>query len=234
MLADTNKGDSGAASVLSEALNMAASDAVQEQLSPFDNIALDADIKVCLLCSSLHRQHCSRLVGTRNLKLNFAALQRAVFRDQMKAEKDRRKTVKLSMQLEPGRQPPTAQEVEKYQAVQAQHAENMRDREAAAAAERRVTKMRASGACSFVSVQTDVPAPSGDGTAPRTDASKRSEGSNVPSAAALQGPSEAVLQLLRCKNASNDLAKRACSLKRFVTAAGIIIIRCWIQNQNAY
>lgn len=154
-------------------------------------------------------------------------LQRAVFREQMKAVKDRRKTVKLSMQLEPGRQPPIAQDVEKYRAVQAQHEENMRDREAAAAAERRVTKMRSSGACSFVSVSTDASAPSRESAVPGKDAATRLESPMQASEAALQGPSESVLQLLRCKNASNDLAKRACSLKRFVTAAGTIILRCW-------
>jgi hypothetical protein len=153
-------------------------------------------------------------------------LKRALFRDQMKTIRDRRKTVKLSMQLEPGREPPTAQEVQNYRALQAQHAVNMREREAAAAAERQVTKMRASGACSLFQVQTVLSEPA----VSSTDTSTPQQVSKVPSQGP-QGPSESVMQLLRCHDASNVLAKRTLSLKRFITAASTIIIRCWSDNR---
>lgn len=157
-----------------------------------------------------------------------------MFQDEMKAVRDRRKTVKLSMQLEPGRKPPTAQEVQQYQELQAQHAANMSEREAIAAAERCVTKMRSCGACSFLQMQTasgeasDVAAVTEELCAPGTDAAAGGRASKLSSRTE-QGPSQKVLQLLRCKDASNVLAKRTFSLRRFITAVSIVIIRCWQQ-----
>lgn len=48
MLADASKAESGSHSIQHELLDMAASDSVQEQLSLFDNLALDAETKVYL------------------------------------------------------------------------------------------------------------------------------------------------------------------------------------------
>jgi hypothetical protein len=88
----------------------------------------------------------------------------------MKAVRDRQKTVKLSMQLEPGRDPPTAQEVQIYKTLQARHVANMREQEAVAAAERQVLKLRTCGACSVFQVHHTLP----------NEPAERSTDSDVP------------------------------------------------------
>jgi hypothetical protein len=151
--------------------------------------------------------------------------------------RDRRKTVKLSMQLEPGVAPPSDQEVHEYQAKQLQHAAEMQERDARVAAERRVTTTRSSGACSFLQLQRpnpsgsaklDTSAHDGQPETPSTEAAPEGHCKAPPQAN--QGPSENVLRLLHCKDVSNILAKRACSLKRFINAASTVIIRCWLET----
>jgi hypothetical protein len=53
MLGNVCKAESGSHSTRNHVADLVASDSVQEQLFPFDNLALDAETKVCSLCCLL-------------------------------------------------------------------------------------------------------------------------------------------------------------------------------------
>jgi hypothetical protein len=161
-------------------------------------------------------------------------VQRALFREQLQKVKDRRKTVKLSMQVEQGSVPPTKEQVEKYLELQRAHKERMRQRHASLASNRHSTILQTSGACSFAQVPDPGKADALHGAEPQNASSPPAEGQDGPSTeqASMQcsqtpsGPPEDVLRALQCIEASDGLAKRAFSRRRFINAVGTVVVRC--------
>lgn len=152
--------------------------------------------------------------------------------EQLQKVRDHEKRVKSSFQVHLGVDPPTQVQQEHMAALRSEHAARMRAREVEAAARRTETELHVAGArCTrtggAVAAQGRpcevIVESSSSGLEPALVAAGAANSGDHSREAA--GPSEYVMDALRCGHTFNDLAKRAFSRKRFVEVARIVVIR---------